>query len=138
MIDVVIHIFQESATLWLAMAPYILLGMFFAGILHAFLGEGFISRHLGGKGVASIIKATLFGIPLPICSCGVIPVAASLKNEGASKSSVKLCLIRAQKADTSAFYGVSPGASRRSIRFALLLRRLSEQVIRPAAGRVSP
>ena len=77
----------------MAMAPYILLGMFFAGVLHSFLGEGFISRHLGGAGVKSILKATLFGIPLPICSCGVIPVAASLKKEGASRSSVLSFLV---------------------------------------------
>ena len=93
MLDIVYQIFRESAGLWLAMAPYILLGMLFAGILHAFLGEGFVARHLGGKGLGSIIKATLLGIPLPICSCGVIPVAASLKNEGASKSSVLSFLV---------------------------------------------
>jgi uncharacterized membrane protein YraQ (UPF0718 family)/copper chaperone CopZ len=92
-LDISYHIFQESVGLWLAMAPYILLGMFFAGILHAFLGEGFIARHLGGKGMKSLFKATLFGIPLPICSCGVIPVAASLKKEGASKSSVLSFLV---------------------------------------------
>jgi uncharacterized membrane protein YraQ (UPF0718 family)/copper chaperone CopZ len=92
-VDILHRIFQESTTLWLAMAPYILLGMFFAGILHAFLGEGFIAHHLGGKSITSILKATLFGIPLPICSCGVIPVAASLEKEGASKSSVLSFLV---------------------------------------------
>ena len=93
MVDIFYRVLEESTSLWLAMAPYILLGMFFAGILHAFLGEGFIARHLGGKGLGSIIKATLLGIPLPICSCGVIPVAASLKKEGASKSSVLSFLV---------------------------------------------
>ena len=93
MLDVFYRILLESVSLWLAMAPYILLGMFFAGVLHSFLGEGFISRHLGGGGITSILKATLFGIPLPICSCGVIPVAASLKKEGASRSSVLSFLV---------------------------------------------
>ncbi len=91
--SVVLDILKSSVSLWLAMAPYVLLGMFIAGVLHAFLGEGFVARHLGGKGIAPIVKATLFGIPLPICSCGVIPVATSLEKEGASRSSVLSFLV---------------------------------------------
>jgi len=92
MFSLLYHILQESVNLWLAVAPYLLLGMFIAGVLHAFLGEHFVGRHLGG-GFKSILKATLFGIPLPLCSCGVIPVAASLKKEGASKSAVLSFLV---------------------------------------------
>lgn len=58
MIKIVINIFKETATLWMAMAPYLLLGMFFAGILHTFLGQDFIVRHLGGGAFGSILKAT--------------------------------------------------------------------------------
>ncbi|MBL7074201.1 permease [candidate division KSB1 bacterium] len=87
------QILQESVDLWLAISPYLLLGMFIAGVLHAFLGENFVGRHLGDGGFKSILKATLFGIPLPLCSCGVIPVAASLKKEGASKSAVLSFLV---------------------------------------------
>lgn len=93
MIEIIINIFNESTNLWMAMAPYLLLGMFFAGILHSFLGQDFIARHLGGGAFGSILKATVFGIPLPICSCGVIPVAASLKKEGASKSATLSFLV---------------------------------------------
>ena len=93
MIDIIFNITKESAYLWMAMSPYLLMGMFFAGILHAFLGTEFISRHLGGRAFSSITKATVFGIPLPICSCGVIPVAASLKKEGASKSATLSFLV---------------------------------------------
>jgi uncharacterized membrane protein YraQ (UPF0718 family)/copper chaperone CopZ len=93
MIDVLINIIKESTNLWLVMSPYLLLGMFIAGILHVFLGSAFIVRHLGGTGFGSIVKATLFGIPLPVCSCGVIPVAASLQKEGASKSSTLSFLV---------------------------------------------
>jgi hypothetical protein len=67
--------------------------MFIAGILHVFLGKGFISRHLGRGGLSSILKATLFGIPLPVCSCGVIPLATSLEKDGAHKSSVLAFLV---------------------------------------------
>lgn len=93
MLTFIINIFQESISLWLAMAPYLLMGMFIAGIIHVFLGTDFIARHLGGSGFGSIFKATIFGIPLPICSCGVIPVAASLRNEGASRSSTLSFLV---------------------------------------------
>ncbi|MEE8341337.1 MAG: permease [Candidatus Neomarinimicrobiota bacterium] len=75
------------------MAPYLLLGMFIAGILHVFIGTGFITKHLGKNSLGNIIKASLFGIPIPICSCGVIPVAASLQKEGASKSATLSFLV---------------------------------------------
>jgi uncharacterized membrane protein YraQ (UPF0718 family)/copper chaperone CopZ len=84
---------KESVNLWLAMAPYLLIGLFIAGILHVFLGTRLVSRHLGKSAFGSIIKATVFGIPLPICSCGVIPVAASLRKEGASKSATLSFLV---------------------------------------------
>jgi len=93
MIEILYNIVNESVYLWLAMAPYLLLGMLIAGILHVFLGTNFIHRHLGGSALKSITKATIFGIPLPICSCGVIPVAASLKKEGASKSATLSFLV---------------------------------------------
>ena len=93
MLHLIYAFLMESVKLWLAIVPYLLLGMFIAGLLHSFLGARFIGRHLGGSGPRSILKATLFGIPLPLCSCGVIPVAASLKKEGASKSSVLSFLV---------------------------------------------
>ncbi len=76
-----------------AMAPYILMGLFFAGILHEWLPNDFIQKHLGSGSFVSVLKSTLLGIPLPVCSCGVIPLAASLKKEGASRGSVLSFLI---------------------------------------------
>lgn len=93
MIELLHNVLQESAHLWMAVAPYLLLGMLIAGILHAFLGQNLIIRHLGGGALSSILKATTFGIPLPICSCGVIPVAASLRKEGASRSATLSFLV---------------------------------------------
>ncbi|MBN2031490.1 permease [bacterium] len=91
--ELLVNIFNESASLWLSIAPYLLLGMLFAGLLHVFLGTDFVTRHLGGGTFGSILKATLFGIPLPICSCGVIPVAALLRKEGASQSATLSFLV---------------------------------------------
>ena len=68
-----------------AMAPWLLLGYFLAGVIAFLLPPEQIKRHLSGKGLKPILKAVLLGIPLPLCSCGVIPVAASLRDEGAGK-----------------------------------------------------
>ena len=76
-----------------AMAPYILFGLLMAGLLHLFLPDAFIAKHMGKKDLASIIKATVFGIPLPVCSCGVIPLATQLRKEGASKGATLSFLI---------------------------------------------
>ncbi len=84
-----ISLWQLSA----AMSFYILFGLLIAGILHEIIPSNFIQRHLGKSTVLSVIKSTLFGIPLPVCSCGVIPLAAALKKEGASKGSVLSFLI---------------------------------------------
>ena len=67
------------------MAPYLLLGFFVAGVLGAFVPVSFIETHLGKRGLWQIVKASLLGVPIPLCSCSVIPVAASLRKHGATK-----------------------------------------------------
>ncbi|OHE07693.1 MAG: permease [Sulfurimonas sp. RIFOXYD12_FULL_33_39] len=76
-----------------AMSLYILLGLLFAGILHELVSESLVTKHLGRENISSVIKATVFGIPLPVCSCGVIPLASSIKKSGASKGSTLSFLI---------------------------------------------
>jgi uncharacterized membrane protein YraQ (UPF0718 family) len=76
-----------------AMSIYLLVGLFIAGILKQIVPDDFISKHLGKDSIGSVIKATIFGIPLPICSCSVIPLAQSLRKEGASKGAVQSFLI---------------------------------------------
>lgn len=67
------------------MAPYLLFGFLMAGLLSVFISPEWIERHLGGRGLLPIIKAAAFGVPLPLCSCGVIPVTASIRGHGASR-----------------------------------------------------
>jgi uncharacterized membrane protein YraQ (UPF0718 family) len=67
------------------MSPYLLFGFLIAGLLSVLISPESIEKHLGSKGLAPLLKASLFGIPLPLCSCGVIPVAMSLRKHGASK-----------------------------------------------------
>ncbi|WP_295006175.1 SO_0444 family Cu/Zn efflux transporter [Sulfurimonas sp.] len=76
-----------------AMAPYILFGLIFAGILHELVPDTIVSKHLGQSSILSVIKATVFGIPLPVCSCGVVPLATSIKKSGASNGSTLAFLI---------------------------------------------
>lgn len=66
----------------LELAPWLLLGATIAGLMHGLLPGGFVRRQLGGRG--GVLKAVLLGIPLPLCSCGVIPAGLGLKEDGAS------------------------------------------------------
>jgi uncharacterized membrane protein YraQ (UPF0718 family)/copper chaperone CopZ len=66
----------------LSLAPWMLLGMAIAGILHVLLPRNFIRSQLGGRG--GVAKAVALGVPLPLCSCGVIPAGLGLKRDGAS------------------------------------------------------
>ncbi|MBP3425235.1 MAG: SO_0444 family Cu/Zn efflux transporter [Rikenellaceae bacterium] len=75
------------------MAPYLLLGFLIAGVLHAFVPQTVYSRLLGRNDMRSVIWAALFGVPLPLCSCGVIPTAASMRREGASRAATVSFLI---------------------------------------------
>lgn len=75
------------------MSPFVLLGFLLAGIMHAFVPGNLYSRYLGGGTFRSVINATILGVPLPLCSCGVIPTAMSLHKEGASKAATVSFLI---------------------------------------------
>lgn len=83
----------ELAGLLLDMAPWLLLGFLIAGILHVFFPDGKINKLLGKKNTASVVKAALMGVPLPLCSCGVIPTGVSFYKNGASKGSAVSFLI---------------------------------------------
>jgi len=75
------------------MSPYLLLGFGFAGLLHSFVPASVYRHYLAGNDFRSVLWATLLGIPLPLCSCGVIPTAMSLRKEGASKGATTAFLI---------------------------------------------
>lgn len=75
------------------MAPYLLLGFGIAGLLYAFVPGKFYQNHLSRPGVGSVIKAALIGVPLPLCSCGVLPTAVSLRRNGASRGATTSFLI---------------------------------------------
>ena len=82
----IIHLINE-------MSPYLLLGFLLAGLMHVFIPGTYYNKYLSTHSFRSVVNAALFGIPLPLCSCGVIPTAMSLRKEGASKGAVASFLI---------------------------------------------
>ncbi len=75
------------------MSPYILLGFFIAGLMHAFVPQRTMARHLAGRGWRPVLKAAALGVPLPLCSCGVLPAAIALRRGGASRAASTSFLI---------------------------------------------
>ena len=93
--SVVLGILSESWGLFEEAAPYLFLGFVVAGLLHALVPDEKILKYLGksaGK-FRSALNASIIGIPLPLCSCGVVPTALSLKNRGATKGATLSFLI---------------------------------------------
>ena len=84
---------REILELINSMSPYLLLGFTLAGLMHAFVPKTVYSRYLGGNSFRSVLGAAILGIPLPLCSCGVIPTAMSLRKDGASKGATISFLI---------------------------------------------
>ncbi len=93
MMNILLEIFLAALDVFLESAPYILLGFFMAGLLKAFVPASIVQKQLGSNKTSNVVKAALFGIPLPLCSCGVIPAAAGLKKQGASKGAAAAFLV---------------------------------------------
>lgn len=86
--DVILTFIENFWNLSLMIGLYIFIGLIFVGIVHLYVSEEWIKRHLGEDHKHSAVKGALYGIPLPLCSCGVIPLATSLRKKGASKKAV--------------------------------------------------
>ncbi len=81
---IIYEILQESWHIYLDVAIYMLFGFFVAGILYVFFKADKIKQYLGTGKIKPVILSALFGIPIPLCSCGVVPVATGLKKQGAN------------------------------------------------------
>ncbi len=90
---IIAGILEEIYHLFMEMAPYLMIGLIFVGILHIFFSKELIIRHIGKNNFSSVVKSAIFGIPLPLCSCGVIPTSVYMASNGASKPSVISFLI---------------------------------------------
>ena len=80
-IEIIIDIWRIMAD----MSVYLLFGFLVAGTLHVLFPQKFVEKHLAGTGIMKSVKAALIGVPMPLCSCGVIPVTASLRKHGAGR-----------------------------------------------------
>ena len=107
------------------MSPYLLLGFLIAGVLHVFVPKRFYTKYLSRENRFSVLYAALLGIPLPLCSCGVIPTAIGLKNERASKGTVASFLI------------ATPQTGIDSILATFSLMGLGFAIVRPVAALVT-
>ena len=104
------------------MSPYLLLGFLFAGVLHVMVPTRIYRKYLSSNTFASVVYASLFGVPLPLCSCGVIPTAMSLRKEGASRGA------------TVAFLTSTPQTGVDSILATYGVFGLPFAIVRPAAA----
>ena len=107
------------------MAPYLLLGFFIAGVLHVFVPQRFYANYLSQNNKFSVVWAALLGVPLPLCSCGVIPTAIGLRNEKASKGAIASFLI------------ATPQTGIDSILATFSLMGLGFAIIRPTAALIT-
>ena len=87
------NILSEIWFLLCEMSPFLLLGFLLAGLMHEFIPNTLYTRYLGKPSFRSVVLAALFGVPLPLCSCGVIPTAMGIRREGASKGATISFLI---------------------------------------------
>ncbi|MGD2019897.1 MAG: permease [Thiohalocapsa sp.] len=84
------------AALWqilLELSPSLLLGLFIAGLVHVYVPAAAIHKRLSRPDLASTVRASVLGVPLPLCSCGVIPTALGLRKAGASKGATTSFMI---------------------------------------------
>lgn len=93
MINFTLNVIQASWDLLQQASLYILFGLLVGGLLKVFLSPAYVAAHLGSGRFSSVFKAALFGIPIPLCSCGVLPAAASLKKQGANNGATTAFLI---------------------------------------------
>lgn len=119
------HFFDSFLMVINEMSPYLLLGFLIAGILHVFVPHNFYTRYLSRNNKLSVLWAALLGIPLPLCSCGVIPTAIGLKNERASKGAVASFLI------------ATPQTGIDSILATFSMMGLGFAIVRPAAALIT-
>ena len=84
---------NEVSNLFVEIAPYLILGFIVSGFLYMFTSKEMITKNVGTPGFMSVLKASILGVPMPLCSCGVIPVSTSMYKRGATKGATLSFLI---------------------------------------------
>jgi uncharacterized membrane protein YraQ (UPF0718 family) len=120
--NIIYEILKNSWAIYLDISVYMLFGFFVAGILYVFFKADKVKRYLGTGKVKPVFLAALFGIPIPLCSCGVVPVATGLKKQGANNGAALSFMIATPES----------GVDSIAISYAMLDPVMT--VIRPIAG----
>ncbi len=120
-----LRLLENTWTIWLEVAPWLLGGLILAGVLKVFLPARVLQRWLGGEGIAPILKAAVIGTPIPLCSCSVLPAALQLRRSGASKGA------------TMSFLVATPENGADSIALSYVLLGPVMTIVRPVAAIVS-
>ncbi len=92
-VNFIAHVLLAAWNLLLDSSVYIIFGLLVSGILRVFLSPNTVARHLSNGPVKSVLKSALLGIPIPLCSCGVLPAAVSLRKQGANSGATTAFLI---------------------------------------------
>lgn len=116
------HFIDNFWQLFVVSAPWLLVGLLVAAAMKIWIPMHWLQKQLGGKGIKPVIKGALFGAPLPLCSCGVIPAAIQLHRGGASKGA------------TVAFISATPETGVDSISVSYVLLGPVMAVVRPLAA----
>lgn len=123
MLDTVVRLLDFLWASFLLLSPMLLLGLFLAGIIHVLISRSTVLRWLSGDNIRSVCVSAAVGVPIPLCSCSVVPVVAEMRNKGASRSSCLSFLITAPEtgADsilvTHAFFGFAAAVVRPLVSF---------------------
>ncbi len=91
--DIVIDILSGIWSMLSDAGVYVVFGLLVAGLVHVFVSRAWMTRHLGGAGVGTVLKAAVVGAPLPLCSCSVLPTAYALRQKGAGRGATVSFLI---------------------------------------------
>ena len=88
-----LNILKSSWQILLDASVFIIFGLLIAALIRAFISSESIVKYMGGRNIKSVLLAALFGVPLPLCSCGVVPTAMGLRKQGAGKPATLSFLI---------------------------------------------
>ena len=92
--NTIYNLLVSFAEVFAAMSPWLVIGFLAAGIIAVWIPRSWVNRVMGGSsGFSGILRAVLVGVPLPICSCGVLPIATGLRRSGAGKGATAAFLI---------------------------------------------
>ncbi|MBN1919122.1 MAG: SO_0444 family Cu/Zn efflux transporter [Verrucomicrobia bacterium] len=125
MIEAIKGIFVEAWVVVVESAPFVVFGLVVAGMLHIFLDPAIVARHLGRGRIRPVVMASVLGVPLPLCSCGVLPAALAIRRQGANDGAVTSFLVSTPET----------GVDSIAITYALLGPLMA--VVRPIAAFVS-